>query len=156
MNLSSVKRDLARKGYKMTRPRRILMEALMENSGWVTAKELHEKISLHQGHVDFSTVCRNLDALTGLEVLCRVDRENNGIFAYCLREMKEHHHHLICRSCGKTSLIYTCPLDGLSSESTEGFSELECRFEVYGICKDCKSNTAAKKNDFCQTEQGRK
>lgn len=138
MDLSSLKSQLAGRGYKITRPRRVILEALMEKTGWVTAKDLYEEISGQVDHIDFSTVCRNLDVLTGLEILCRVDLENNGIFAYCMREKREHHHHLICRSCGKTSLIETCPLANLSSEQTEGFSELECRFEVYGICRDCR------------------
>ncbi len=139
MDLSSIEQQLAGKGFRMTQPRRIILKALMEIPGWVTAKELYDDISQHPGNIDFSTVCRNLDAMTGLEVLCRVDRKNNGIFSYCLREKKEHHHHLICRSCGKTSIINTCPLNSLSPELTEGFSDLECRFEVYGICEDCRS-----------------
>ncbi|MDD3898600.1 MAG: Fur family transcriptional regulator [Syntrophomonadaceae bacterium] len=139
MDLSSLKQQLAAKGYKMTRPRRVILEALAQKPGWVTAKDLHEEVCNHSGHIDFSTVCRNLDTLTGMEILCRVDRDNNGIFVYCLREMEEHHHHLICRCCGKTSPMDFCPLSQLSLVQTEGYSELECRFEVYGICHDCQA-----------------
>jgi Fe2+ or Zn2+ uptake regulation protein len=138
MNYNTIKQELTRKGYKMTRPRRIILEFLIEKTGWITAKSLYDEISKHLEQVDFSTVCRNLDTLTSLEVLCRVDLENNGVFAYCVREVEDHHHHLICRSCGKTSIINTCPLNDLSPELTDGFSDLGCRFEVYGICQDCR------------------
>jgi len=89
--------------------------------------------------MDFSTVCRNLDTLSGLGLLCRVDRDNKGAFAYCLPEMHAHHHHLICRSCGKVNPLDFCPLQQLSNSQTGEFKDLECRFEVYGICKDCQA-----------------
>jgi Fe2+ or Zn2+ uptake regulation protein len=133
-----LRQKLAQKGFKMTQPRQKILEALLRESGWVTAKFLHDELTTHKTKIDFSTVCRNLDSLCKMEVLCRVDRENNGVFAYSLREIQEHHHHLICRSCGKISPMDFCPMQQLKSSQTEGYSELECHFEIYGNCHDCQ------------------
>lgn len=137
MDVSNLKEQLRARGYKMTRPRQAILEALARETGWLTARALFDELAGQQPNIDFSTVCRNLDTLTDLGVLCRVDRDNNGVFAYSLREIEEHHHHLICRRCGKITPIGFCPLEQLNTGHTKGFSELECRFEVYGTCEEC-------------------
>lgn len=137
MDLVGLKIQLHSKGLKMTRPRWAILKILTGETEWMSAKDLHEKLS--QTHpIDFSTVCRNLDTLTVTNILCRVDRDNNGSFAYRWPETNRHHHHLICRSCGKISPMEYCPLNQLGTSLTEGFSELECRFEVYGTCNECR------------------
>ncbi|MDD2510932.1 MAG: Fur family transcriptional regulator [Syntrophomonas sp.] len=138
MDLKQIRQQLAKNNLKATRPRQAILEALAQASGWVTAKSLFDKLSGQEANIDFSTICRNLELLSSIGILCRVDRDSNGIFAYSLSEMDEHHHHLICRSCGKISPMEFCPLQQLNSTQTAGYSELECRFEIYGCCRDCQ------------------
>lgn len=139
IDFASLKKQFQDKGLKMTRPRQAILEVLLHQPAWVTARDLYNDMAAQQRHIDFSTICRNLDVLTASGLLCRVDRDNNGIFAYRIREMKEHHHHIICRSCGKITPMEFCPLEQMSACHAEGFSELECRFEVYGTCQECQS-----------------
>ncbi len=139
MNADELWPQLSAKGYKMTHTRQKMLQILAPTSDWLTAKSLYEALMVQQVRIDLSTVCRNLDILHGMGVLCRVDRERNGNFAYRLRDMEEHHHHLICRSCGKILPLDFCPLHGLSKSQTEGFSDLECYFEIYGYCGECCS-----------------
>jgi Fe2+ or Zn2+ uptake regulation protein len=145
MNFSDLQEELARKGYKMTKRRQAILEYLLEESGWVTVGMLHEKLLQDYPGMDFSTVYRNLDTLAAMGILCRVDQNDNGVFAYCLRETNQHHHHLVCRSCGKISPLHFCPLEQLSKSQTDGYSDLQCRFEVYGYCNDCQLSKANNK-----------
>ncbi|MDD2619852.1 MAG: Fur family transcriptional regulator [Syntrophomonadaceae bacterium] len=138
MDLKQINQQLSKKNLKITRPRQAILEALTHASGWVTAKSLFEELAKQQANIDFSTICRNLELLSSSGILCRVDRDSNGIFAYSVREIEEHHHHLICRSCGKISPMDFCPLQELNSSQTSGYSNLECRFEVYGCCQACQ------------------
>ena len=138
MDTAQLENELARKGLRLTKPRQAILRALAQVTGWVTASDLYDKLLEENPGMDFSTVCRNLDTLSGLGILCRVDRDNKGVFAYCLPEMPEHHHHLICRFCGKISPLDYCPLQGLSHNQTGEYKDLECRFEVYGTCKECQ------------------
>lgn len=130
--------QLSSRGYKMTLTRRKILQILSSDSGWRTAKCLHDELKAQQVRIDLSTVCRNLDMLYSIGAICRVDRERNGVFAYRWRDMEEHHHHLICQACGKILPIEYCPLDGMNANQTGGFSQLECQFEVYGYCQDCQ------------------
>ncbi|MGI6453804.1 MAG: Fur family transcriptional regulator [Syntrophomonadaceae bacterium] len=138
MDIANLKNKLKVKGLKMTKPRQTILTFLIKEPGWVTAKSLHDRLADENLAIDFSTVCRNLDALTHTGILCRVDRDNNGVFVYALREIQEHHHHLICRCCGKISPIDYCPLEQIDSSHSQGFDELFCRFELYGTCRDCQ------------------
>lgn len=141
MQLNQINQQLTKKGLKKTKPRQAILEALANKSTWMTAKSLFEELSEQEANIDFSTICRNLEILSNAGILCRVDRDSNGIFAYNLRETEEHHHHLICRSCGKISPMDFCPLQELNSSQTAGYSDLECRFEVYGCCRECQNKT---------------
>lgn len=138
-DLSSLKGKLLQNGLKLTKSRQLLLEVLLEMPGWVTASEIYKKFAEKDKSAHFSTVCRNLEAMTGISLLCRVDKENNGVYYYALHDHKlEHHHHLICKSCGKVEALEFCPLNVLSSDDLRDFSGLECRFEVYGFCKYCR------------------
>ncbi len=139
MEAAQLENELIRKGLKLTKPRQAILQALARENEWVTASDLYDKLLEEHPRMDFSTVCRNLDTLSGLGILCRVDRDNKGAFAYCLPETEEHHHHLICRLCGKISPLDYCPLGELSNTQTREYQDLECRFEVYGTCKDCQA-----------------
>jgi len=139
MNAEELWPQLSAKGYKMTHTRQEILQVLTLKSDWLTANSLYEELVGQQVRINLSTVCRNLDMLYGMGVICRVDRERNGNFAYRLLDMEEHHHHLICRSCGKILPLDFCPLNSLNTSQTEGFSDLECYFEIYGYCGDCSS-----------------
>jgi Fe2+ or Zn2+ uptake regulation protein len=136
MNAEELWSKLSVHGYKVTNKRKQILQSLLE-SDWMTAKSLFEQLQLRKANIDFSTVCRNLDILYGLGMLCRVDLERNGNFYYCLRDREGHHHHLICRSCGKILPLDFCPLNNINANQTQGFIDLECSFDVYGFCKEC-------------------
>jgi len=139
MQPEAIWEQLSAKGYKTTRTRQKIVQVLAQESDWITANSLYVKLCGEQTRIELSTVCRNLDILSNMGVLCRVDRERNGVFAYRLREMEEHHHHLVCLTCGKITPLRFCPLKEMNPSQTLGYSELECHFEVYGCCQDCQS-----------------
>lgn len=139
MEIEQLHQELSQRGLKLTKPRQAILQALAQENGWVTASALFERLLIDCPRMNFSTVCRNLDILSISGLLCRVDRDNKGTFAYCLPEIPGHHHHLICRSCGRIIPMNYCPMQQLSNADTGEYNNLECRFEVYGICRECQS-----------------
>ena len=130
--------QLAAKGYKLTNSRRQILHSMAAQTDWVTAKSQYDKLLQQNIHIDLSTICRNLDMMYSMNMLCRVDKERNGTFAYRLQDMQSHHHHLICLVCGTIVPLEYCPLEGLPEGQTQGFSHLEWQCEVYGYCQACK------------------
>jgi len=139
-NLAELEQFLTSKGCKLTRHRRIILQALLDQTGWSSAREIHAYVLACNNKVDFSTIYRNLDALTSIGLLCRVER-TDAINYYTLNKASGHHHHLICKSCHQISELEFCPLTQIDPKTLQNFAEVECKFDVYGFCRECQEKT---------------
>ena len=90
---------LKQKGLKMTPQRRLILEYIHDNQAHLTAEELINYLDTRAPGINKSTVYRTLDLLE--ESGCVVKSEIDGRSIYHHAE-EGHHHHLICRVCGKT------------------------------------------------------
>ena len=83
----------------MTPQRRLIVEYIHDNRSHLTADELINFLESRAPGINKSTVYRTLDLLE--ESGCVVKSEMDGRFIYHHAE-EGHHHHLVCRVCGKT------------------------------------------------------
>lgn len=139
-NVYQVAEDrLKKEGYKLTNQRKAILRAFEDSeSHLLSAQQLFTKVVALCPGTNFSTIYRNLELLTNLSILNRVEL-GDGIGNYELRLGKEHHHHLICMKCGDTQVIEFCPLSHLKDNEvyTEGFTPVNHRFDIYGYCNQC-------------------
>ncbi|MDH7573177.1 MAG: Fur family transcriptional regulator, partial [Clostridia bacterium] len=133
-SLPELEQYLADKGFKLTGPRRALLRVLWEADCGLTAEELFRRVSRTRPGTNFSTVYRNLEALNGLGVICLV-KSGQQAGAFELNLTGRHHHHIICRACGRTRRIDFCPFE--QWPGVEGFVSTGHAFEVYGYCEEC-------------------
>lgn len=117
------------RGYKATPQRVAVLEALAADQHQSMA-EIRERCP----RVGMVTVYRTLDLFSELGLVRRIELGDGP--RYELAE--DHHHHLICESCGDVSEFEECPLDParLPSE-TSGFEVRSHSLEVYGLCARC-------------------
>jgi Fur family transcriptional regulator, ferric uptake regulator len=117
-------------GYKATPQRMAILRALVEEQ-----HQSLEEIRARCPEVGLVTVYRTLDLLGSLGIVRRLDLGDGA--RYELAE--NHHHHMICESCGDISEFEECPLDPerLPSESTD-FEVRAHSLEVYGRCGACR------------------
>lgn len=141
-SLAELEDFIASKGYKQTRSRRSILQGLLEKGDWTSAREIYEYVQNRQ-NVDFSTIYRNLDTLTAIGVLCKVERPD-AVSYYTLNHAREHHHHLICKSCQKVVMLDFCPLQQMDPKALENFTEVECKFDLYGFCRECQEKNRNK------------
>lgn len=125
------------KGYKLTEQRRLIIETFIENPGHYTAHEIFDLVREKCRGINFSTIYRNLELLSTLEIINKLYIES-GICHYELGG-PEHHHHIICKSCGETRELDICPYAYLSDEQLKaiGFKATDHKFEIYGYCSKC-------------------
>lgn len=113
--------------------------AQLEGYGeFVTAQQLHDDLR-HAGlQVGLATVYRRLQALAEAGRL-DVIRTPEGQAAY-RRCNTGHHHHLICRVCGRTVELAGEEFESWLGRMAErhGFAELDHALEVYGRCEGCR------------------
>ena len=126
-------------GRRPTRQRSALVALLDELDGFRSAQDLHALLRERGDSVGLATVYRALQALVDdgqLDVLRGVDGE-----AAYRRCSPVHHHHLVCRSCGRTVEVADPPVERWAARmATEhGFTEVQHQVEVFGTCAECSA-----------------
>jgi Fur family ferric uptake transcriptional regulator len=124
-------------GTRPTRQRRAVVTALQEFEDFRSAQDIHELLRHNGENVGLSTVYRTLQALAdGGEV--DVLRSEDGEAAY-RRCSTSHHHHLVCRSCGRTVEIEGPAVERWADRvgRDHGFTDVSHTLEVFGTCPSC-------------------
>jgi len=125
-------------GFRSTAPRRAVLGAIERAPGPFTVEDL---LSDMPG-VGRATVFRTIKLLQDLELLCRVPLEDGSI-RYQLSE-GTHHHHLVCRACGRFTEFSDPEIDARIDEqaAANGFHLQGHSLELYGLCADCSASGA--------------
>lgn len=122
---------------RVTRQRVAVATALESTDEFVSAQDLHTRLSESGTKVGLATVYRNLQAMVAdgeIDVLRTDDGE--ALYRAC---STGHHHHLVCRECGHTIEIEGPGVErwaaGVSAD--HGFTDVEHTLEIFGRCRDC-------------------
>ncbi len=120
-----------------TRQRSAILETLSRQVDFRSAQQIHEQMRADGETVGLATVYRNLQALSRagrLDVLVAGDGES--LYRQC--EDTGHHHHLVCRECGRTVEFLAPRLEAsMTAIAREhGFTEVDHTLEVFGLCED--------------------
>ena len=120
-----------------TRQRKAVAAALADIDGFRSAQEVHALLAADGTKVGLSTVYRTLQAMADhgeLDVL----RTNEGEALY-RRCSSEHHHHLVCRSCGATVEVEGPTVERWTKAvaAEHGYTDVSHTLEVFGTCANC-------------------
>jgi len=128
---------LKRKGVRLTPQRRLVLDIIHERLDHITADEILSYVQSKTPGVNKSTIYRTLDMLE--ETGCVVRSEADGRFIYHHAE-EGHHHHLVCRACGRSlecaEDIFT-PLES-AIQNKYGFRADIKHMVIKGLCQDCQ------------------
>lgn len=124
---------------RSTRQRSAVAALLDELEDFHTAQEIHDLLLNRGEAIGLTTVYRCLQRLADAN---EVDmfRTEEGVTTY-RRCSSEHHHHLVCRSCGRTVEVDGPAVERWAKDvsTTHGFVDVEHTVEVIGTCPDCHS-----------------
>ena len=122
---------------RTTKQRSALLAVLEEPAGFRSAQELHARLRERGEPVGLATVYRGLQALVDA-VDVDVLRGGDGEAAY-RRCSPQHHHHLLCRSCGLTVEVADPPVERWAAKiaAEHGFRDVQHSLEVFGTCAAC-------------------
>jgi Fur family ferric uptake transcriptional regulator len=123
---------------RATRQRAAIARALKDASGFRTAQELFDELRKAGERVGLTTIYRTLQSLAErgeVDVLRTEDGE--AIYRRCTSE--NHHHHLVCTSCGLSVEIASADVERWAHQiaATHGFSAMTHTAEIFGLCGDC-------------------
>lgn len=140
MSCNSLRTSFTRlqaRGHKLTGPRRRIIEKLYAQSRAFTAPELYEQVA-DQG-VSLATVYRTVELLVDVGLVEKATRTGDEQ-RYIACAPGNHHHHVICRGCGRVADITECllePFEKLVREQTN-FTIEGHTVEFHGYCATCR------------------
>jgi Fur family transcriptional regulator, ferric uptake regulator len=88
-------------GYRVSTPRAAVVSAIDELGCSVTAQEISERLRERGEGVGVASVYRALQLLDDMRLVRRVDVGEPVARYEPVRPDGEHHHHLVCESCGQ-------------------------------------------------------
>lgn len=125
------------KGYRLTRQRQAVLDALCQSDGHATVGEIYYRAKMLDERIDRSTVYRSLDAFIqlGLAIIGE-DVKGDRVFELI---KERHHHHLICSECGNDIEVENQVVDNFYQQLQDLY-KFEIKMDhliVFGICPEC-------------------
>ncbi|GAA3237318.1 transcriptional repressor [Actinocorallia longicatena] len=128
----------------MTTARRdAVRRALAVSEGFRSAQDIYALLRAEGSKIGLTTVYRALQALSdaGEVDVLRTD-EGEAVYRACTTG--DHHHHLVCRSCGKTVEVAGPAVERWADQvgAEHGFTDMTHTLEIFGTCADCAAAKA--------------
>ncbi|HEV7897976.1 MAG TPA: transcriptional repressor [Planosporangium sp.] len=125
-------------GSRNTRQRGAVSALLAEVEGFHSAQELHAMLRSRGAAVGLTTVYRTLLALADageIDVMQTPGGEN--LYRRC---SDGHHHHLVCRSCGRTVEVLGPAVETWAEKvaAQHGYADVSHTLEIFGTCPACR------------------
>lgn len=125
------------RGYRLTPQRMIVLEAIEAADHHISAEEVHSKAHAKYPYINISTVYRTLELLKELGLVAETDLGAGRLVYHPAG--KSHHHHLVCRKCGKVEDIDETVFERLCQDLHEkyGFNAVFEHMGIFGTCRTC-------------------
>lgn len=131
-------------GQRTTRQRVAIGRLMDELDDFRSAQQIHVLLQQRGEDIGLATVYRTLGAMSGsgdFDVL----RTESGESLYRRCARATHHHHLVCRTCGRTLEVQGPNVeqfvDALAADT--GFVDVSHTLELFGTCASCAAEAAA-------------
>jgi Fur family ferric uptake transcriptional regulator len=124
---------------RATPQRQAVLDALGTVDDFRSAQEVHEILARRGSGVGLATVYRTLALYADHGLVDTLRREDGeAIYRRC---SETHHHHLVCRSCGRTVEVEGPAVESWADKvsAENGFSDVQHTLEIVGTCSDCKT-----------------
>ena len=127
---------LKEKGMKLTPQRRLIID-MLHTKAHLTAEEIIDHVQAAMPGINKSTVYRTLDLLEENGCVFKSKLGDRHVFHHA---EEGHHHHLLCRKCGKNIECNEDLFSRVAQEIEEkyGFRADLNHLVMKGLCADCR------------------
>lgn len=127
------------KGYKATRARSAIIKLFARASLPASAKDVITCLAKEGLKVNKTTIYRELEFLTEQNIL-QVIHWGDSVIRYEKAEHGgNHHHHLICNTCGRVEDVNLKDEKLVKEASQTGFKVKSHSLEFFGLCTGCQN-----------------
>lgn len=131
------KKALKRSG--LTKGAKAVLDALEKSQELASAQDIYGNLRMEGDKAPgLTTVYRALDSLVEKGYVQAVDL-GDGEKRYEVVTPGEHHHHLVCESCGQSNHLDQCVVEEIEDtiRSKYGFTIKSHVLEIFGVCSKC-------------------
>ena len=124
---------------RTTRQRAAVAAVFDTLEGFHSAQEVHALLRSTGDPVGLSTVYRTVQSLADDGELDSI-RTDSGEALY-RRCSTSHHHHLVCRACGRTVEVAGPTVERWADRVADehGFADVSHTLEIFGTCAECRT-----------------
>jgi len=135
--MEDISLKLQERGYRMTPQRMMVLSAIESSDSHISAEDIYVQVKAQYPHVNISTVYRTLELLKDERLVTETDF-GEGRVRYHSAD-KGHHHHLVCRKCGKTVDLDDDALSCLKDTLRDKYQfEADLKhLAIFGQCAEC-------------------
>jgi len=133
---------------RSTRQKRALSTVLAQTDRFRSAQELHAALRQRGERVGLTTVYQQLRVLAALGQIDSL-RSDSGELLYRHCDTDQHHHHLVCRSCGRTVEVEDTVVRRWAEQMAAdvGFVDVVHHLEFSGTCAGCAAGVSGPGGD---------
>lgn len=128
------------KEQRVTKQRVAISAAMDTLDDFVSTQELHRLLHESGTPVSLATTYRILASMAEEGLLDSL-RNGEGEAVYRRCNATSHHHHLLCRNCGKTVEVEAPAVESWAARiaAEHGFTQVQHTVEIYGLCPECSA-----------------
>jgi len=141
-NLLNHKELIEKEGYTLTRPRRIILEVLVQAKKHLDAKEIYDEV--RKNNIGIATVYRNLALFHSLGIIQEIMIKGKSYYEINKHSKKDLHIHFKCTRCHSIIDIdynnLNCQCHNLndSVESNYNMVVFDSSIMLIGLCDKCR------------------
>jgi len=138
MNIGFFKNLFREKKLRLSHPRFLIYQELSNAKTPLSPQELYQGLLKKKKRIGLTSIYRSLDLFESLGLVFKII--NGAAVKYKLCELKDHHHHIVCKTCGHVVELDFCDIAGWSKKVMEstGYQVTDHQLNFYGYCKACK------------------
>lgn len=129
-----------RSGHRVTPKVRAVIELFLKCGTILDPFEVQVKLQKQFKGIGLPTIYRILESLAGCGILMTATREDRHLRYFICRDIEgEHHHHFICRRCGKVAEVNLCLMEEVSQFVKRRLqATVQHHFlQIEGLCAKC-------------------
>ncbi len=126
------------KKLNLSYPRLLVYEELSSASSPLTPQDLYHGLNRKKRKIGLTSIYRCLGLFESLGIVFKITDRPSVRYKFCQSE--NHHHHIVCKQCGRVVELDFCDMSAWSkkvSEST-GYEVTEHHLSFFGFCQDCR------------------
>jgi Fur family ferric uptake transcriptional regulator len=138
MKKGLLKNFFREKKLRMSHPRLLVYQELFNAIRPLSPQELYQILLKKQKRIGLTSIYRSLDIFESLGMVFKIINGSNMKYKLC--ELEDHHHHIVCKTCGHVVELIFCDISKWSKKVMEstGYQVTDHQLSFYGYCKECQ------------------